>query len=295
MSKVLVLGKNGQVAKELAQTVPDDIETIFAGRNELDLLQPDLIADFIEKESPDVIINAAAYTAVDKAESDQDAAFCLNYECVQVLVQLCKKLNIRLIHISTDFVFDGSSNVPYKIEDKTSPLGVYGLSKLKGEKTIESGLENFVIVRTSWVYSAYGQNFLKTMVNLMKSRDSLGIIYDQVGTPTSAKNIANLLWVIAKSDVRGLYHYTDAGCASWFDFAQVIYQKAKDLKIFNHDILITPITSEQYPTPAKRPHYSVMDSSVLSNLLNLNRVHWIDAVQSCVDEVKENECIEKND
>ena len=272
---VLIIGKNGQVAWELQQTCPSHITAYALGRNEIDITDPKSIEQVIVKLKPAVIINASAYTAVDKAESEQDEAYLINATAVEYLAKTATKHNIRLLHISTDFVFDGTKNTPYQVDDQTDPVNVYGASKLAGELAIKAHCPtNSAIVRTSWVYSSHGNNFVKTMLRLMAEKDELNVVSDQIGCPTNANGLANYLWQLAEQEaLEPIYHYSDLGVASWYDFAVAIQHYAFEQGKLNKKIPIMPIPSLAYPTPAKRPVFSLMQHSN-----SYASVHW----QACL-------------
>lgn len=268
---VLIIGKNGQVAWELQQTCPSHIAAHAYGRNEINITDPQSIEQVITKINPAVIINASAYTAVDKAESEQDEAYLINATAVELLAKAATKHSIRLLHISTDFVFDGAKNTPYTVDDKTNPINVYGASKLAGEQAIKAYCPvNSAIVRTSWVYSSHGNNFVKTMLRLMAEKERLSVVSDQIGCPTNAKGLAKYLWQLAERETLDpIYHYSDLGVASWYDFAIAIQDIAFEQGKLEKKISIQPIPSSDYPTPAKRPVFSIMWQSKASY-----KQHW---------------------
>jgi dTDP-4-dehydrorhamnose reductase len=268
---VLIIGKNGQVAWELQQTCPGHITAHAYGRNGINITDPQSIEQVITKTNPAVIINASAYTAVDKAEYEQDEAYLINTTAVELLARAATKHSIRLLHISTDFVFDGAKNTPYTVDDKTNPINVYGASKLAGEQAIKAYCSvNSAIVRTSWVYSSNGNNFVKTMLRLMAEKEQLNVVCDQIGCPTNANGLAKYLWQLAERETLDpIYHYSDLGMASWYDFAIAIQDIAFEQGMLEKKIPIQPIPSSAYPTPAKRPKLSLMQQS-----LNLNKQHW---------------------
>lgn len=274
--KIIVIGKSGQLAWELSQLVSSEYEVVCFGRNDIDLQNVAAITECLQQQKADGVINASAYTAVDKAESDIDNAYALNAKAVGKLAQACKTLLVPFVHISTDFVFHGDKGVPYLPGDEINPLGVYGASKAQGEQLIANIYpEHTVIIRTSWVYSTHGNNFVKTMLNLMASKPELGVISDQIGTPTYAKGLAQACIASLHSHVVGVHHYTDTGVASWFDFAVAIQNIGLELGLLDKKIPIKPITTSQYPTPAQRPHYSVLDKASLLNALpELSLMHW---------------------
>ena len=285
--KVLITGKGGQLAWELEQLAPAEYEIISVARNELDISNELLVAEFIESTKPDLVINAAAYTAVDKAEENIETAYAVNEFGVKYLAQACKKINARILHISTDFVFDGTSTTPYQTNAKPKPINVYGASKLAGDIALNEILpEASVTVRTSWVYSVHGNNFVKSMLRLMQEKPQLGIIYDQVGTPTWAKGLAQWLWAIAtKPEVTGVYHWTDAGIASWYDFAIAIQELGIEKGLLKESIPVLPIPTSAYPTPAKRPAFSVIDKTSAEEVSGINTTHWRKHLSEMMDEL----------
>lgn len=304
--KVLVTAKNGQLGWELNRTLPSSIkgnfiEAIFLDSKELDITNSESVFEKVTSFKPDIVINAAAYTAVDKAESDSDAAYLVNEQGAKNLALACKEFGAKLIHISTDFVFDATKNTPYQPDDSANPLGVYGASKLAGEKAVIEVLGNDAsIIRTAWVYSTHGNNFVKTMLRLMVEKEQLGVVADQVGTPTNAKNLAKAIWQLAEnmqtekaavgSDSLGnVYHWTDLGTASWYDFAVAIQELGLANGLLQKQIPISPIKASQYPTPAKRPAYSVLDTSLLREDLNVSGSHWREALKHMINEFKMSE------
>jgi dTDP-4-dehydrorhamnose reductase len=301
--RILVTAKNGQLGWELARSKPENVETIFFDSKELNICDPKNVSKKIASFKPDLVINAAAYTAVDKAESDSENAFLVNQQGAKNLAQACKEFGAKLIHISTDFVFDATKNTPYQPADITNPLGVYGASKLAGEKSVSEILgDNVSIIRTAWIYSSHGNNFVKTMLRLMAEKDQLGVVVDQVSTPTNANNLAKAIWLLAEkmwaekpnteelpteqSALGNVYHWTDLGTASWYDFAVAIQELGVANGLLNKPIPIAPIKASQYPTPAKRPAYSVLDTSLLRTTLNLPGIHWRAALSTTLNDIK---------
>jgi len=274
--KIVVIGKNGQLAWELAKLQTEQIEIVCLGREEIDITDRASLEKTISELKPDTVINAAAYTAVDLAEKEKDTAYLINADAVGNLVQVCSQLSLRFVHVSTDFVFSGESGIPYLPSDAYAPLGVYGESKAEGEKIITRTLpEQSCILRTSWVYSSHGQNFVKTMLRLMEEKPELGIISDQIGTPTYAKGLAEACLYAASHGITGIHHWTDAGVASWYDFAVAIQEIGLSLQLLNKEIPIKAISTKDYPTPAKRPSYSVLDKTSLAKVFSgLPLVHW---------------------
>lgn len=274
--KIIVIGKSGQLAWELSQFSTLEQEVVCFGRDDVNLQDTAAITNTLNQHNATGVINASAYTAVDKAETDVENAFFLNAEAVGNLAQACKNLALPFVHISTDFVFHGDKCSPYLPADEINPLGVYGASKAQGEQLI-AGIypERSAIIRTSWVYSTHGNNFVKTMLNLMATKPELGVISDQIGSPTYAKGLAQACIASLTNQIVGIHHYTDTGVASWFDFAVAIQNLGLELGLLDKKIAIKPITTAQYPTPAKRPHYSVMDKASLANALpEISLTHW---------------------
>ncbi|HLF50998.1 dTDP-4-dehydrorhamnose reductase [Flavobacterium sp.] len=273
---VLVTGANGQLGQALqfvSKKYPK-IQFVFTSSKELDITNKDSIKTVFEKEKPDFCINTAAYTAVDKAESEPENADLINVIGAKNLAEVCKDFNVTLLHVSTDFVFDGKKAIPYTEDDATNPQSEYGQTKLDGEKTIQEILENYYIIRTSWLYSDFGNNFMKTMLRLAKERTSLGVVNDQIGTPTHAVDLAEALIKIILSDKKayGIYHFSNEGAASWYDFAKKIFEINKvkiDLK---------PIPTTQFPTPAQRPKYSVLDKTKIKTVFGIDIKNWEDSL-----------------
>lgn len=283
---VLVVGKNGQLAYELSQTQPKNITAHYFDSQSLDLRDQAQVNKIILQVKPDVVINAAAYTAVDKAETDQENAYAVNAKGVEYLAQACLDIKARLVHVSTDFVFDATKNTPYKTADTTNPLGVYGASKLAGELAITKiHPQNSVIIRTSWVYSCHGNNFVKTMLRLMDEKPELGVVSDQIGSPTWAKGLAKSCWNFAFNDKSGIFHYSDLGVASWYDFAKAIQELGLAKGILKNNIPIKPIKAAYYPTPAKRPSYSIMDTEESYQILGEDGLYWRTALSNMLDEL----------
>ncbi len=273
--KILITGAGGQLGRELAQSVPAGAESRALARAELDISDPQRIGEVIAEMSPTVVINAAAYTAVDRAESEVAAAMAANAGAPASLAAACAAHGARLIHISTDFVFDGGSSVPYQPDARAAPLGVYGRSKLAGEERVRACLPDAVILRTGWVYSALGANFVKTMLRLMAEREELSVVADQVGTPTWAAGLAAAVWAaVERPEISGTYHWSDAGACSWYDFAVAIAEEAEAVGLLERVPRIKPIPGSAYPTPARRPAYSVLDKSASWRDLALQPVHW---------------------
>ena len=287
--KVLITGAGGQVGWELQRTVSTDIEITALHRVELDIADQAAVMSVIKELQPDLVINAAAYTAVDKAEEEVDRAYKVNVDGAANIARAVEDCSARLIHISTDFVFDGTGTKPYLPGDEPKPSGVYGASKLQGERAVMTETSGrAVILRTAWVYSVHGSNFVKTMLRLMAEREELGVVDDQVGTPTWAKELAKTIWLIAgKTDMQGTYHWTDDGKASWYDFALAIQEEAYGLGLLQKTIPIKPIKTEEYPTPARRPAYSVLDKTSTLEALDCKAPHWRKSLIKMLIELKE--------
>ena len=285
--KVLIIGKNGQLANELVVNKPGDIEILCLGRKEINITQ---LADTelaIKTFNPTVVINASAYTAVDNAESDREQAFAINEHAVKNLALSCKQISCKFLHVSTDFIFDGTNNTAYKVDDIPNPKSVYGASKLRGELAIKKHyLEKSSIIRTSWVYSTYGNNFVKTMLKLMNEKKELGIVVDQIGAPTYASGLAKFLWKLAVlPNAKLIYHWSDSGVASWYDFAIAIQELAIEKGLLKYAIPIYPIQTTEYPTPAIRPTFSVLDKSGVEEISNISRFHWRTQLSSMLDDL----------
>ena len=273
---IIVIGHNGQLAWELAQLTNEDNTIICLGRNKINVFCLESITATLKKHNAHAVINACAYTAVDKAETDEKNAYQLNSDAVQNLAQACKDLSLHLVHVSTDFVFNGDKGSPYLTDDPIEPLGIYGASKAQGELAISTTIpKQSCIIRTSWVYSTHGNNFVKTMLKLMADKPELGVISDQIGSPTYAKSLAKACLLAAKNNICGIHHWTDAGVASWYDFAVAIQEIAIDKGLLSHTIPIKPIRTIDYPTPAARPSYSVLDKTSCNTVFaDLPLIHW---------------------
>jgi dTDP-4-dehydrorhamnose reductase len=294
--KILITGAGGQLAWELEQTAPKNVNIISLGIDKLDISCLDNVYSAVAIYSPDLIINAAAYTAVDKAETEIKAAYAVNDIGSENIALACNQQGIPLIHISTDFVFDGTQTTPYQPNDITNPINVYGASKLAGDKKIGSILGNkATIIRTAWVYSTHGNNFVKSMLRLMAEKDQLGIVYDQVGTPTWAKGLAMMIWSLVNQKLNHqldnsteshILHWTDAGVASWYDFAIAIQELALEKGLLKVAIPIKPISSSAYPTAAKRPSFSVIDKLTAEKHSGVDTIHWRKQLSAMLDELK---------
>lgn len=286
--KVVITGAGGQLGKELLRCAAPQAECIPLTRAQLDIGDPEAVRATLVDIEPDIVINAAAYTAVDAAESEASQAHRINADGAAHLAASCGELSARLIHVSTDFVFDGTASTPYSPEAATAPLGEYGRSKLLGEQAVQQLLPGALIVRTAWVYSAFGANFVKTMLRLMAERDQLSVVTDQVGTPTWANGLAAMLWCcVERPELAGIYHWTDAGVCSWYDFAVAIEEEALALDLLQRPVTVVPIPASDYPTPAARPAYSVLDKSSSWRDLALQGRHWRSQLRDMLVDLKE--------
>lgn len=273
--KALIVGAGGQAGRELRRAAPAAVELHCLDRQALDITDAAAVARTVAAVRPDLLINGAAYTAVDRAESEREAAFAVNAHGAGNLAKAASQAGARLLHLSTDFVFDGARSSPYHPDDPPNPLGVYGASKLAGELAVREHQPAALIVRTGWLYAAHGHNFVRTILRLLGEREELRVVADQVGTPTWAASLAAALWAAAaRPELRGLYHFSDAGVASWYDFAVAIQEEGLALGLLTRAIPITPIATTDYPTPARRPPYSVLDKGDAWRDFGLAGQHW---------------------
>ncbi|HYW52226.1 MAG TPA: dTDP-4-dehydrorhamnose reductase [Gemmatimonadaceae bacterium] len=273
---VMITGAMGQLGYELQRTAPEGIRVVLVGRATLDLGDGDAVNALVEKERPDAIINAAAYTAVDRAESEPEVAEQVNVGAVARLANAARLHGVRLVHVSTDFVFGDGHATPRRVDDATAPLSVYGRTKRDGEAALLSTLgARALVIRTAWLYSAHGTNFVKTMLRLMREREAIRVVADQVGSPTWANSLARTLWAAVDApEVSGVLHWTDAGVASWYDFAVAVHEEARERGLLVRDVAVTPIPTSEYPTPAQRPVYSVLDTTETTRRLGITPSHW---------------------
>ena len=286
--RVLITGAAGQVGRELMKSAPSGIELCAVTRDELDVGDEVAVREYVTNCKPELIINAAAYTAVDRAESEPvEAARCNESGAHNLAAAAARLVGTRVIHISTDFVFDGRASVPYTPDDAPMPLGVYGRTKLAGERAVVEALgTRALIVRTAWVYASHGCNFLRTMMRLMNERKAVRVVDDQLGTPTSARSLARVLWMFAdRSDLCGVFHWTNAGVASWYDFALAIAEEAAGMSLLHGDVSVMPIASSEYPTVARRPSFSVLDKRSTISALQLEPDHWRVELRSIMREM----------
>ncbi len=288
---ILLIGNQGQLGAELEQILKaKNEELIVVDRTQVDLTNSEQIRQIIQENKPNVIINCAAYTAVDKAESEPEIANLVNAIAPQIMAEEAAKLDSFLIHISTDYVFNGAKNKAYLETDETAPLGVYGNTKLAGETAIKNNCDKFIIIRTAWVYGIYGKgNFVKTMLRLGQDREELKVVADQIGSPTwtydLAEAIAQILPKLAP-EIAGIYQYTNSGVCSWYDFAVTIFEEAEKLGFPLKIKKVIPITTEEYPTPAKRPAFSVLSTRKISAILGENPPHWRSSLQKMLTNLK---------
>lgn len=269
--KVLITGAGGQLGTALQRTAPQGADINAIDVDDVDLTDAAMLRARLVVEAPDIIINAAAYTAVDKAEEAEDIALAINADAVAVMAEAMTEQGGKLVHVSTDFVFDGTSTRPYLPEDERAPISAYGRTKAAGEDHLR---DSDILVRTAWVYAAGGANFVRTMIRLMNERDELGVVSDQIGSPTWATGLAQTLWGLIEKDASGTFHHTDDGQISWYDFAVAIAEEAHELGLIGTIPRINAITTADYPTPAKRPAFSVLDCTATRALLGETPVHW---------------------
>lgn len=273
--KIMVTGANGQLGQELVLQLKQTSYSIYPfTKSDLDISDEEKVQKVVEEIQPDVIINAAAYTKVDLAETEEALAYKINGFAQRNLAVAAEKVGAKICYVSTDYVFDGQASMPYKEYDTCQPLGVYGKSKYVGEQLTQTLSSKYFIVRTSWVYGEYGSNFVKTMLRLAEERDELGVVHDQVGSPTYTVDLAEFIISLVQTDKYGIYHCTNSGYCSWYEFALAIFEES------HISIKVNPLTSEQYPTPAARPNYSVLDNMALElNGFSPMR-HWRDGLSS---------------
>ena len=288
-ASILLLGNTGQLGRELEIKLASMSKNYVAlARDRCDFTQPKSLREAITTYQPNIIINCAAYTAVDKAESERNTANAINGKAVEVLAEEAKKIDSFLLHISTDYVFDGTKNIPYEESDPTNPINAYGCSKLLGEQAIEETCDRFLILRTSWVYGVHGKgNFVKTMLRLGAERKELRVVSDQIGSPTWTGDLANAIIQIPP-DLQGIYHYCNSGVASWYDLAIAIFEEAKLLDFPLKIEQVIPITTHEYPTAAKRPAYSVLSCRKISSTLNIIPLYWRESLRIMLEQLQTN-------
>jgi len=281
--KILITGSNGQLGSEIKELEPlySHYEFLYTDVNELDITSTEKVNQFFEFHNPDVVINCAAYTAVDKAETDEETAFLVNAKAPGNLAGAAADSGAFMVHISTDYVYDGKHFQPYVETDRINPASVYGKTKAAGEEAVQNAGGKAVIIRTSWLYSAFGNNFIKTMMKYGREREMLNVVFDQVGTPTYAHDLAkailDILPVAMTAEDIEVYHYSNEGVASWYDFAKAVHH------FTNIRCKVHPIPTKDYPLPAERPFYSVLDKSKIKKKFNLDIPYWRDSVKQCID------------
>ena len=285
--KVLITGAQGQVGCALLKSVPAGVDAVGRSRDEMDIGDAQSVMISIQAHRPDLIINAGAYTAVDKAESEPELAERANTAGPHNLAVAARQAGVRLLHLSTDFVFDGMASTPYGTDAPTNPQSTYGRTKRGGEEAVRQILPDAsVVLRTAWVYAAQGNNFVRTMLRLMAAKGAVRVVADQIGTPTAAHSVAEVIWALAvRPDVSGTYHWTDAGVASWYDFAVAIAEESAVIGLLPAGVRIDAIATEEYPTPAKRPRYSVLDKRALLAKLSVPARHWRSNLRSVLKEI----------
>jgi dTDP-4-dehydrorhamnose reductase len=290
--RILVTGCNGQSGKELQDLAPlfPQFEFVFLSKEDMPIQNFELVRIFFNSVKPAYCINCAAYTSVDKAEAEKELAFQINGEAVGVLAAICKEQETKFIHISTDYVFNGESSYPYTENFPTDPINVYGASKLEGEKQAIQLNPDCIIIRTSWLYSSYGKNFVRTMIRLMNEKDEINVVNDQIGSPTYAANLAGLiLTMISDIDLKpsewkpGIYNYSNEGIVSWYEFAVAIRE------IIKCPCDIKPISTSQYPTPAKRPAYSVLDKTKIQMNYAVQLKDWKESLHRCMQKIRDSQ------
>ena len=284
MKNILITGANGQLGNEMQMLSEENSEYtyFFTDVAELNICNKQAVMDFVRTNDINVIVNCAAYTAVDKAEENVELCTKLNADAVGYLAEAAEANQSEFIQVSTDYVFDGTAHVPYQETDPTCPNSAYGSTKLVGEQNALTLCSRAMVIRTAWLYSTFGNNFVKTMIRLGKERDSIGVIFDQIGTPTYARDLARVIFTaIRQGVVPGVYHFSNEGVCSWYDFTKAIHRLAGIT-----DCKVNPLHTEEYPTPAKRPHYSVLDKTKIKNTYHIEISYWMDSLQSCIAELE---------
>ena len=278
--RILVTGSNGQLGSEMVALQPQETHHQWFNLdiNELDITDKNAVEQFVVNNKIDGIINCAAYTNVDKAEEDVALCYKVNRDAPQYLAQAIEKVGGFIIHISTDYVFDGTNNIPYTEQDKPNPVTIYGKSKIEGEQYVCESCKQHIIIRTAWVYSSYGKNFVKTMIKLGKEKPSLGVIFDQIGSPTYARDLAKaIITIVNQGIIPGFYNFSNEGVISWYDFTKHIHQLANITSC-----KVAPIHTADYPTLAQRPHFSVLDKTKIKNTYNIEIPYWRDSLEECI-------------
>lgn len=278
--RILVTGSNGQLGSEMVALQPQETHHQWFNLdiNELDITDKNAVEQFVVNNKIDGIINCAAYTNVDKAEEDVALCYKVNRDAPQYLAQAIEKVGGFIIHISTDYVFDGTNNIPYTEQDKPNPVTIYGKSKIEGEQYVCESCKQHIIIRTAWVYSSYGKNFVKTMIKLGEEKPSLGVIFDQIGSPTYARDLAKaIITIVNQGIIPGIYNFSNEGVISWYDFTKHVHQLANITSC-----KVTPIHTADYPTLAQRPHFSVLDKTKIKNTYNIEIPYWRDSLEECI-------------
>ncbi|MEE9494256.1 MAG: dTDP-4-dehydrorhamnose reductase [Gammaproteobacteria bacterium] len=285
--KILVTGAAGQLGRETQLALEAEGEEVIAiDRDELDLSRPEQVKDFVVEQKADWVIHCAAYTAVDKAEEDQEIAFAVNRDSARAIAEGVKASGGRLLHVSTDFIFGGDQSTPYREDDPANPLGVYGLSKWEGEVAVREVIPDASILRTAWVYGMYGNNFVKTMLRLASERDTLRIVDDQIGSPSNTQDIYRAMRSLMDKNAMGTFHFTNEGVTSWYDFAWQIINEGAAMGFPVKTETILPIPSKDFPTPAKRPHYSVLSKEKIRPILDYDIPHWRTSLTTMLEKLK---------
>ena len=284
MQKILVTGSNGQLGNEIrvVSSRHTNFEYFFTDVDELDICNKQALETFVAENGINIIVNCAAYTVVDKAEEDVELCFRINRDAVKNIGEVAQKNNIKVVHVSTDYVFDGTNHLPYTEDMPVCPATIYGKSKLEGEQALMQVCENAIILRTSWLYSSFGANFVKTMLKLGAERDTLNVIFDQIGTPTYAADLAEAILQIVNSDnfVSGIYHYSNEGICSWYDFTKAIHRLAGIC------CNVQPIETKDYPAKTPRPHYSVLNKTQIKSTYKITIPHWEESLEKCINILK---------
>jgi dTDP-4-dehydrorhamnose reductase len=284
MKKTIILGASGQLGNCIARVAEERKlnNIMFPAESESDILSPDALRVLFEKENPAYVVNCAAYTAVDRAEEDVDKARMINKTGAANIADICRDLKITMIHVSTDFVFQGNQTKLLNELDPTTPINIYGITKLEGEQVIQEILPEHFIIRTAWLYSEFGNNFVKTMQRLGRERDELGVIVDQVGTPTYGVDLAGIIldFISSESKAFGIYHYSNEGAVSWYDFAQAIFE------LSNIQVTVKAVRTDEYVTKAVRPSWSVMDKTKIRKVLGTPVPYWRDSLKRCIEAIQ---------
>lgn len=286
MGNILVTGANGQLGNEMRILSGENEQYayFFTDVDELDICNEQAVIDYVAEHEINVIVNCAAYTAVDKAEDDEELCDRLNRVAPGYLAKAAQSRGAAMIQVSTDYVFDGTNHIPYKEDEKSCPASVYGTTKLAGEENVLEHCDKAVVIRTAWLYSTFGNNFVKTMIRLGRERDAMGVVFDQIGTPTYARDLARAIYaVINRGIVRGVYHFSDEGVCSWYDFTKAIHRLSGIT-----DCCVKPLHSEDYPAKAPRPHYSVLDKTKIKETFGITIPHWEESLKECINAMNNN-------